>query len=127
MAQRINKDITIGDVTIEVVAFKTGRSYSENGQRLAVALLPDNRVAFFDVDRFIDGITRIEFGDDAIKEVIPSYDQYLYALNRPSGFAMACYDFGLIDYSVDWDSKKFFEYEFLHAVKNALKDAALEL
>lgn len=42
---------------LPTLAFNTGRAYSTEGQRIAAAQLPDGRVAFYDVDRVIDGVT----------------------------------------------------------------------
>lgn len=41
-----------------VLKFNTGRFYSASGQRIAAKKLADGRVAFYDLDRNIDGVTR---------------------------------------------------------------------
>ena len=38
-------------------AFKTGRQYSADGQRIAMTIIEDGRVFFVDIDRYISGFT----------------------------------------------------------------------
>ena len=42
----------------EVLKFNTGRFYSAQGQRIAAKKLGDGRVAFYDLDRNVEGVTR---------------------------------------------------------------------
>lgn len=63
-----------------VFAWKTGRNYSQNGQRIAALVLPDNRVAFYDIDREIAGITipHLPVGAEIRKFVMNCYDAPKY-------------------------------------------------
>jgi hypothetical protein len=70
-----------------VFAWNTGRAYSDSGQRVGAKLLTDRRVAFYDVDRMIDGVTEEKFvwegaGDPAVHG------------NRLQRFVMTEYDHG---------------------------------
>ena len=51
-------------------AWNTGRGYSRAGQRIAVKVLSDGRVAFYDIDRMIDGVTLNQFVDPVLGEAI---------------------------------------------------------
>jgi len=42
---------------VKIIAFNTGRFYTEKGQRIAATQLDDGSVAFCDIDRGIDYIT----------------------------------------------------------------------
>ena len=42
---------------MKIIAFNTGRFYTERGQRIAATQLDDGSVAFCDIDRGIDYIT----------------------------------------------------------------------
>ena len=66
--------------TDKVTAWKTGRNYSPDGQRIAAEVLPNNLVAFTDLDRGIDGITKKELteGTDIKKLVMRCYDAGFY-------------------------------------------------
>jgi hypothetical protein len=64
----------------EVLVFKTDRTYSPKGQRIAAAEIPDGRVMFADVDRGIDGITTItrHRADTLDEHVMWCYDRGHY-------------------------------------------------
>jgi hypothetical protein len=71
-------------MTTQITTFNTGRQYSDKGQRIACALLPDGRVMFADVDRNLDGITQgaiapgLQAGADLREFVMNSYDYGAY-------------------------------------------------
>ena len=46
---------------LDCIAWNTGRWYSAHGQRIAAAVLVNGRIAFVDVDRHINGVTRHAF------------------------------------------------------------------
>tara|TARA_R110000803_G_scaffold147612_1_gene213148 strand:+ start:480 stop:770 length:291 start_codon:yes stop_codon:yes gene_type:complete len=63
-----------------VVAWNTGRYYSDKGQRIAAAFNPDDgKLYFCDIDRGIDGSVEYSKTDNSIKEaVMRSYDASTY-------------------------------------------------
>ena len=97
-------------------AWNTGRGYSENNQRISAQLLPDGRVAFCDIDRYLDGVMHRPFqgeivGDDVnpvklAKFVMQEYDEGRYN----SGF-----------YELEKNGGSF---EFANALMASMKGAA---
>ena len=41
---------------MKTIKFKTGREYTEHGQRIAARLLDNGDIVFLDIDRDIDGV-----------------------------------------------------------------------
>lgn len=41
---------------MQIITWNTGAHYTEHGQRIAAAVLPNGDVAFIDADRGIDGV-----------------------------------------------------------------------
>jgi hypothetical protein len=69
---------------MKTIKFKTGREYTEHGQRISACLLDDGDIVFLDIDRGIDGVIR---ANGISKEDI----ECLY-FNRTT--IMDCYDNG---------------------------------
>ena len=46
--------------------FNTGRQYTKQGQQIIIAILKDNRIAFNDTSRGINGITILSMPDNII-------------------------------------------------------------
>ena len=62
-----------------VETWNTGRYYGEHGQRMAASKLEDGRVAFMDMDRQIDGVTKTPFeGTNLRNFVMTEYDHGRY-------------------------------------------------
>jgi hypothetical protein len=72
-----------------IVTFNTRRMYSDKGQRIACALLPNGRVMFADVDRNLDGITH---------GAIAPGQRDLQTTDSLQRFVMTAYDYGAYDY-----------------------------
>jgi hypothetical protein len=64
----------------EIVAWNTGNSYTEHGQRISAMKLKDGRVYFMDVDRSIDGVTMMPITGQYmhIKEFVTHAYDYLH-------------------------------------------------
>lgn len=45
----------------KVFAFNTGRLYTDAGQRIGCAMLPDGSIVFLDIDRQVDGFVPAGF------------------------------------------------------------------
>ena len=43
---------------MKTIKFKTGREYTEHGQRIVARLLDNGDIVFLDIDRGIDGVIR---------------------------------------------------------------------
>lgn len=57
------------DAIKKTLAFNTGRQYSDNGQRIAAALLNDDSIVFVDIDRGLEYVIAagaVEFNQAAI-------------------------------------------------------------
>lgn len=68
-----------------VIAWQTGRWYSEAGQRIAAARTDDDRIVFLDYDRGIDG------------EIVPDPAYMPYIKDNPTelrDYIMTEYDYG---------------------------------
>lgn len=67
-----------------ITIFNTGRYYGDKGQRIACVVLPNARVAFYDLDRRIDGVTQFLIGAHQThatflpKWLMNEYDHGLY-------------------------------------------------
>ena len=50
---------------MKIIAFNTGRRYTDQGQRIAATLTEDGGLLFVDIDRGIDGfVSREKLGDN---------------------------------------------------------------
>jgi hypothetical protein len=66
---------------MNIIAFNTGRFYTDKGQRIAATQLDDGSVAFCDIDRGIDCVT---IGDCNLtqSDVMRAYDHNAYTAGR---------------------------------------------
>lgn len=110
----INKAIKIDSIH---AAWNTGLAYSEHNQRISAQLLSDGHVAFFDIDRCIDGVTKEIYHGEVIgeKEVVPV---------KLAQFVMKEYDAGRYNRGLFALEKDKGSFEQLRAFANKLKDAA---
>lgn len=96
-------------------AWSTGRTYSPAGQRISAKLLVDGRVAFYDADRMIDGITNNRYLGEVIGEA--EVDVALLQDFLLGEYDLCQYTGGLYD----------LPYEERNALGQALCDAAKAL
>jgi hypothetical protein len=109
-----NKAVRSGDVH---AVWNTGRGYSEHNQRMSAQVLPDGRVAFFDIDRNLDGLLHQKFQGGFASE--PGVNP-----GRLASFVMAEYDDGRYNsgfYELQRDGQSF---ESVDALTTSMKDAA---
>lgn len=79
------------------VVWNTGHLYTEHGQRIAAIKLPDDRVYFVDVDRNIDGSSKLPMSrmyldiKDFVIHVYDfcEYDSGTFAFQRQTGYEWA--------------------------------------
>jgi len=77
---------------MDTIKFKTGREYTERGQRIVARLLDNGDIVFLDVDRDIDGVISANgFSRDDVKElffnrsaVMDAYDNGNYGIGNSS-------------------------------------------
>lgn len=93
------------------VSWNTGRGYSVSGQRISAMVLADGKVAFYDVDREIGGVTTTAFPQPF---EIASNERIEVTLRH---FVLAQYDHGR--YTHD-----FYDYDHA-AIRTALRNDAL--
>lgn len=110
----VNKAVRSGDVD---AVWNTGRGYSEHNQRMSARLLPDGRVAFFDIDRHLDGILHQPFQTEGAGNagVDPG---------KLASFVMTEYDHGRYNsgfYDLQRNGQSF---ESIDNLTSSMKDAA---
>jgi len=55
---------------MDTIKFKTGREYTEHGQRIVARLLDNGNIVFLDIDRGIDGVINANgFSKEDVKEL----------------------------------------------------------
>jgi hypothetical protein len=87
-----------------IIAFQTGRHYTDKGQRIAATRLDNGRALFIDIDRGIDGVTT-DNDDNLTKHRV-----------------MTCYDYG--HYTVVTENTTGLGYDELEALLATLRGAA---
>jgi hypothetical protein len=74
---------------MDTIKFKTGREYTEHGQRIVARLLENGNIVFLDIDRGIDGVISANgFSREDVKElffnrsgVMDAYDNGNYNMS----------------------------------------------